>query len=325
MPYTPLVPLPSSSDDNMPDPLEELLRPSASSSSDSKPMFSPRAPRRTMSQPINIPKTTGSTSASHVNATAIMTPPSASSEFGAFVSVPPSHDPLGVAISPRSQSFSPANELFSGTDTMTFAEAAKRRTEDNERRIMDELLIFEEDPTSLIKKPANETSNGAIVIDLSPDHASPNEEIAAVFSATAPHRPKLSDRLASSLEEAMSTPSPHERDTLGELRVTSASRPLNTNPRDMTSSGDTSNYRTGSLPKSSSFSYLSNTLPRTWSNLLRSPSSSSLATSHYRPVHAATVPVVSHLNISPAQSSPGLTHDSPFAAHPYIPPSGAPG
>jgi hypothetical protein len=264
-----------------------------------------------------------------------MTPPSASSEFGAFVSVPPSHDPLGVETS----LFSPTSELFSGTGTGSFVEAAKRRTEVNERRIMDELLIFEEDPASLIKNPGDEAPNETALIDLSPEPAIADETRPIPMTAP-PHGPKLSTQLSFSLEEAMSTPSTLGQGDPGHLHATSAPQSSMMGSPDgdsfptlarhysssgtLKSNGDALNRGAGSLPKSPSFSsYISNTLPRKWSTLLRSPSGSSL-TRHHLPSHAATAPTA-HASNTPAKHGSELTHDSPFAEHPYIPPSGAPG
>lgn len=263
-----------------------------------------------------------------------MTPPSASSEFGAFVSVPPSHDPLGVETS----LFSPTSELFSSTGTGSFVDAAKRRTEGNERRIMDELLIFEEDPASLIKNSGDGASNETALIDLSPEPANADE--ARAIPMAAPHGPKLSAQLSFSLEEAMSTPSPSERNDPGDLHATSApqSSIISSSDEDSfpalamhhssswtpKSNGDSLNRGAGSLARSPSFSsYISNTLPKKWSTLLRSPSGSSLARYHL-PSHAATAPTA-HATNSLARHGSELTHDSPFAEHPYIPPSGAPG
>lgn len=345
MPYTPLIPVPPGSendnDNDVPDPFDELLRPTATASN-SKSIFSTKpAPRRRTSKPINIPRTSGSTSASHINATAIMTPPSASSEFGAFVSVSPSQDPLGIAISPNSQPYSPIGDLFSGTEPSGFVEAAKRRTEDNERRIVDELLVFEEDPTSLINNSVGGASNATSQINPQPEPVSREKEIHST-PMTAPHRPKLSARLSSSLEEALSTTSLHERSGSGDLRtilalqssgrgsLTAESSPIltrhNSSPRISAPNGDAPHDEAGSLPMSASFSsYISGTFPRKWSTLLRSPSGSSLSTSHPRPAHATTIPETSQSTILPSRPSFGLTHDSPFAAHLYIPPSGAPG
>ena len=42
------------------------------------------------------------------------------------------------------------------------------------------------------------------------------------------------------------------------------------------------------------------------------------------PVHAETEPVIS-ASVSRTQVTAPITHGTPFAAHPYVPPSGAPG
>lgn len=78
-----------------------------------------------------------------------------------------------------------------------------------------------------------------------------------------------------------------------------------------------------SAPMSSSFtSYFSSSLPRKWTSLIRSPSSSSLPIHHsLHPAHVSTMPYMP----SPSTPATPVTHESPFAAQPFTPPSGAPG
>ncbi|KAF8322248.1 TLD-domain-containing protein [Clavulina sp. PMI_390] len=319
---------------------------------------------RPAAHPIVIPRheaNGAASSNSHANgdtdsgaAAPLATPSSSTSDFGDFVSVDPSQDPLGSGFSPSDQSMLPSSGASDA-----FVDEARQRAEEGEKRIMDEFDFFENDPSSLLKGDQPSSSIAADLQDAlsTPGHVptppgatlldSEPEELLNFDSSFSPHTPipyqrqppmsiysGLSPNLTpsqSALGSRSGTPTNMHYSTRAPEPIPSSSHEKSS--LDEPDGSSTLDREDDPSPMSSSFtSYFSGTLSRKWSNMLRSSSSnnsssSSLSAANGSPsfMHATpSPPHPTHAVSMPATLST-LTHDSPFADHVFIPPSGAPG
>lgn len=213
--------------------------------------------------------------------------------FGEFVSVSPSLDPLAAGpgqfspFSPRPQS-------------NTFAEGAQKRSDENGRRVLEEIDEFEKrgnpsDPSYFPSlagwDQADDTKLSSSFSELESSLAEASAE--SVFHHKASPRPRRYSSISRSptvLSPTLPPPPPIVqsvevlRDPPSPELSTSSSPPLTQR--------------------------LSRTLPRKWSSFFSNP---------------GTQPAETHHTSSPPIPAAFISHSSPFAAQPYIPPTGAPG
>ncbi|KAI5116309.1 hypothetical protein M0805_009635 [Coniferiporia weirii] len=290
-----------------------------------------------------------------------------SSEFGSFVSVSAAEDPLFSG----TESFdvisdSEAAKIRQAPPFVNFGkltEEARIRSERNERRVLDELHVHEDDPLAWLgttgTKPSprgvdNERQNenvdedpvasalheaGTTLIDLD----TPSSESAPPLPVPSPDfRPSTLPRTASdtvvhrirsrspptfpaSLSSSFNASLPRSwMSTLLSARSAPA-QPSPSSALGLTSSDASSERHEANLSTSPSQTALHALFTR--ANTQSPPSPTSQPARHFRfsteghmPAHAATLPAT-----LPSADTLKSTGPSPFAAHAYLAPSGAPG
>ena len=266
---------------------------------------------------------------------------SADSDFGAFVSISSTEDPLSPPVQ-GSSSGAPFSPLQNLEFFDRFAEEAKAATERNKKGVLDELLEHEDDPLYFLQTPDP------------PAHA-PLERSTPVPPSTL-EQPSLIDLSptaefwnSASLPEVVTPPQNDDgqpSDDADNVEGRSSRHNNKTEPATL----PTHVLRSPSLPPSparasepelqpslfTSSSFTSATFPKKWvSSLLSRPSQrrtasadeverSSSAVRHSPSSSASSI--ISHSRMHSAlETSTAITHGTPFASEPYIPPSGAPG
>ncbi|KAF8326629.1 uncharacterized protein EI90DRAFT_1914375 [Cantharellus anzutake] len=345
MPYTPLIPLPADQATTQTlDPFDELLYESTPNLL--PPTSSPSTNRSStnassFTKPIQIPRLRSRTSLSLLN---VITPPPSSSaaecssEFGAFVSVSPSQDPLATILPPQF-SHSPKTSKTALSE-IAFVDEARRRTRSNERRFVGEILVADEkerkerveafhhkSPSSAQSDSFGEFQTAAV------QEEGGDEVVDLLFSQS----PRTGFGVVPSPPTSLLPPFNHSKspgNILAHRHRTSSSPALS--ETNMTAAP---HHVTSVLS-----SRLAHTLPRKWTSLLSSTlssSSSSPSPSSATSKPPTPEPVPSILNLSSSSthhsdvvprsvssifnSNVPVTHTSPFAFHPYVPPDGAPG
>ncbi|KIK92085.1 hypothetical protein PAXRUDRAFT_595630 [Paxillus rubicundulus Ve08.2h10] len=340
----PLVPLPSRS------------RAQASSSSGPSPPKKSQLSESdihrfaTLFSPVTPPATPTLTSIGHSPFAAILARPghqrrrthgSADSDFGAFVSVPPSQDPLSLdfdfAPSDAVAPFAPAPHSTSlafvspqpgylGNSSLNyfdrFTSSAKTAAEQNKRDVLDELLEHQDDPLYFLNTSERTQTPPSIVL---PGPHAP---------VTTKHE-EIADAIMSELSKTNIIVRSQSRNSLRRSRIPLPPRLTSSPPSISSPTGSTT-----SLPLSSSPPpppHMSSSPPGHGAlSRLSSSLVSLLPSTRPRgtlPTAAATFPqsfaasssAPSTISASSPFASAGITHGSPFASTPYIPPTGAPG
>ncbi|KAG2143399.1 TLD-domain-containing protein [Suillus bovinus] len=254
------------------------------------------------------------------------------SEFGAFVSVPAAQDPLSFdfpVLEPAAlKSQRPA---IAGNASLhyfdQFTSNAKTAFEQNRRVVLDELLEHEDDPlyflrehsqppssplfesqptlaqTSIVTQspsPIPQTGN-LIDVDIEPPPSPPHKLPVLATSVISPSPINIRAPLPPRLSEAASPPSAHIPSTSTSSSLSSPATP----PAHATLSRLSSGWVSAFLPSARSRQSTGSSTP----TLLNSTPSN--------------VPQPTHMHVTHQTS--GITRGTPFAIHPYIPPSGAPG
>ncbi|KAF8835812.1 TLD-domain-containing protein [Paxillus ammoniavirescens] len=269
---------------------------------------------------------------------------SADSDFGAFVSVPPSQDPLSLDFdfassdvvasstpTPHSMSltFVSPQPGYSGNSSLNyfdrFTSSAKTAAEQNRRYVLDELLEHQDDPLYFLNTSERTQSP--------PPTASPDSHTLP----TTKHE-EIADAIMSELSKTNIIVRSQSRNSLRRSRIPLPPRLSGTaSPPSISSpTGSTTSLPLSSSPplppaQMSSSPPAHGTLSRLSSSLVSLlPSSRPRGT---LPTSAATLPpsfaasssAPSTISGSSPFASAAITHGSPFASTPYIPPTGAPG
>ncbi|CAL1697514.1 unnamed protein product [Somion occarium] len=323
----PLIPLPEGSNRNQNAEKDDLF----------STLFSPSTPH---ASPILGPTGAASSSDARIPAVRHARTVSSDSEFGAFVSVPSAEDPLASSVREgndlKDVSFSPLqNTRFFDR----FAEEAKVNADKNKKGILEELLQHQDDPLyflkpddDLVSEPSphsvqqnTSSSSVASLLDLDPDEPipdPPNTELETeLHEATSSHDTasrfsRHPDRHRNQTEPSGSTIHPLTRTPSLPPSPTRISRP--------------EIQRTQSIFTPSSLtSSASSISPARWMSSLLSRPAAKFEGGTVPPSRSFTPPLADfhHRAQTMAASvpSPGITHGTPFASQPYIPPSGAPG
>jgi hypothetical protein len=264
---------------------------------------------------------------------------SAESEFGAFVSVPAAQDPLSfdfpvVEQSAQKQQGSAPSGNTSLDYFDQFTASAKTASEQSRRGVLDELLEHEDDPLYFLQAhgypPLPPTSQiplaspPASVVTSSPppipEHSNlidadikppspPPSKLPIRTSSIPPQSPVIARTpLPPRLSGAASPPSAHS------LPTSSSSLPFPSSPSTPPAHATLSRL---------SSSWVSSLLPSGRSRQSTAPSSSSSTIVHSAAAPLSQTSLPSRIHI--AHPTPGITRGTPFASHPYIPPTGAPG
>ncbi|KAH0834279.1 TLD-domain-containing protein [Lanmaoa asiatica] len=277
-----------------------------------------------------------------------LTQGSADSDFGAFVSVPPSQDPLahdpdgtapftGTPVShSHAPSVSPTPAHPSNLSLVYFDQFtanAKTASERNRREVLDELLQHQDDPMYFLNTHPTSPPSPTLI----------STPLAAPTPVTITIPTSTDDALAEALASEMTNPTLIRVERGGSVKVTpspsrarvplpprlsgSASPPSISSPRGSSTSLPTSSppsfpsaSASASHPAQASLSRISSSLV----SLLPSGRPRSAAPT----IVPSSSPYSAPNSISRFSSpfaSTTLTHSSPFASTPYIPPTGAPG
>ncbi|KAF9218650.1 TLD-domain-containing protein [Gyrodon lividus] len=273
---------------------------------------------------------------------------SADSEFGTFVSVPPSQDPLSLdfdfASSNATASLAPAPQFTTPSLTSVssktaqignssldyfdqFTSNAKTAAEQNRRDVLHELLEHQDDPLYFLNTPARTQTPPSVTPPALP--TAKHEEIAdAIMSELSKAKMIMRSQSRSSLKGPPTSGSrsrvplpPRLSGTASPPSISSptgstTSLPLSSSPPPQVSSSPPA-HGTLSRLSSSLVSFLPSARPR-----LTLPTSSATLPSSFA-VPSSAPNTISH-GPSPFASA-AITHGSPFASTPYVPPSGAPG
>ncbi len=293
---------------------------------------------------------------------AIDSPSSADSEFGSFVSVSAADDPLQPSVGEKNDAGRGDGQLIDfKTEPLhstsyfgKFAEEAKERTRRNERRVMDDLRGDEEDPlgwrdTGVVSSsPTQKEAH----LDRPPDTIMTQEELTTLDNMEI--GPTESGKLLVELpgpQESSKVPTPPSfslprtasDSSIHQARARSRSPP----PGNISFGSSLSRSWMSSLLSSTRASPARTSSPRS-SPVVISRSSSTdgdsegtstpmsptetklhelfMKSQHVKtmPPTSSTVPTVRRVH---RQATDGFSSHivSPFASHPYIPPSGAPG
>ena len=252
------------------------------------------------------------------------------SEFGAFVSVPPAQDPLSfdypVAVHPTSLLSSNASLHYFDQ----FTSNAKTSSDLSRRTVLDELLEHEDDPLYFVHRqpstpPIAENRSASPQVTFVESSLPSVESVSqsgdlidtdVKFSSPPPKLPVCTPSIPSQSPVTARTPLPP--------RLSGASSPpsLHTVPTSVSSLPLSSSTPPAQAALSRlSSSWVSSLLPSARSKHSTGPPSSTSTIVHSPPGPMSTSP--SHIHI--ARPTLGITRGTPFASHPYIPPSGAPG
>ncbi|THH17027.1 hypothetical protein EW146_g3712 [Bondarzewia mesenterica] len=234
---------------------------------------------------------------------------STSCDFGSFVSVPAAEHPLqpSAASSGTAQPLTPLSSDFFDK----FTEDARIATEKNKQGYLAELLEHQDDPLYFLNGGVSSSGGETPMRATTPRPKSPSSE-----STSPPDSlpPSTHDEPAKNLPPAeintSSIPVSPQRSPL--LRSpTLPTFPIRPTPPVISRTQSQSTFSTSAFSS------------RLMSNLL--PSRSTVGHTSASP---SPPPVfMRHPTLPPGigRAGPGITHGSPFAAHPYVPPSGAPG
>ncbi|KAI0920187.1 hypothetical protein AcW1_001994 [Taiwanofungus camphoratus] len=280
---------------------------------------------------------------------------STDSEFGSFVSVPSAEDPLRSSDSmPEAAPFTPLQnfELFD-----RFAEDAKVAAEKSKREVLDELLEHEDGP--MYWSQSSSGANASRTSTPVPSAANATEPAAANVGSSKEYSLLDSSPITTSEGERrsrhltrqhMSTEPQGSRSRSPPPRSPSlppSSIPRISNPEVQRT--QSSFFVPSSLPSRWVSSFLSSTmrpsLPRSRSSTEEARHADEDDSGKTSQHHQTSLPVAlpSHLldslsslthsipnpapqtTSSPAAVDAAITHGSPFASHPFVPASGAPG
>ena len=277
---------------------------------------------------------------------------STDSEFGAFVSVPTTEDPLSPPAGDEATKvqFSPLqNTGFFDR----FTEDAKAATERNKKGVLDELLEHEDDPLYFLHAPntAAQVPSGTST-PIPPSSAAQQSLIDLSPTSEFWDAKPLPPETAESRSPRENSPE-YEMHREEERQARHPSRQANRTDGPSPSIPIPPPLRTPSLPPSparaslpevqpaqsifASSSFSASAFPKKWvSSLLSRPSQRRPASLDEPERHWATdrqTPsppasgILSHSRMQSAafDTSPNITHGSPFASEQYVPPSGAPG
>jgi hypothetical protein len=294
------------------DPFDSLF--SSTSSPPAKPLFS---------------KPSTSRSTTELSAANLTAPEPTSPEFGSFVSVEPSTDPLFTPFTPGFPDLTATPTTESPTATSNFVQEAKQRAKQREQKILDEFWAHEDDPLEFINHGAitQQQAVGAPPMERRP--SSPSRTDSESTAVSSPIAIPTSPTQSSPIDPFFSSEDDNQSST---------KKP----PTKKRSSGShPSRSQNASSPP---HPRLTSTLPRRLSNLLSQPLPSPAhgsdphsttpplpqfsppqSTFTYVANHSATLPPLPSSGHAARPSAASIFHSSPFASHPYIPPSGAPG
>jgi len=221
--------------------------------------------------------------------TSAITPYSASSDFGAWVSVPAAansvqHPLIDLGPDPaitEMPAATPSSDFFE-----RFTDDAKVRAEQNERRVLNELLEHEDDPLYWLKPSMPDTDEADIHSNLLVDiDEHPSSEMTP--------------------ESRRSS----EDDGTATTHLSKIAKPIDI-------------QRRSSSPQPST---LAATLPRKWMSTLLSSSVPALPATDRRDASGSPSQRKTERKTERKTVLPSLTHDSPFSTPVFIPPTGAPG
>lgn len=260
---------------------------------------------------------------------------SVDSEFGAFVSVPAAQDPLSFDFplaEPATSTVKSRGPAITGNASLhyfdQFTSSAKTASDQNRRVVLDELLEHEDDPLYFLRAhgqppssslfDAQPTSTQPTIITQSPpsipqtgnlidadiEPPSPPPPKLPVLTTSASSQPPVNIRvpLPPRLSEADSPPSAH-------IPSASTTLPFPSSP--------------ATPPTHAALSRLSSSWVSAFLPSARSRQSTGSSTSTL--VNSAPNNVPQSTYVHAAHHTTGITRGTPFGAHPYIPPSGAPG
>ncbi|KAL1713769.1 TLD-domain-containing protein [Schizophyllum commune] len=258
------------------------------------------------------------------------------SEFGSFVAVSANEDPLSFISSSPSPNHTRANPSLDFFDA--FGREAKEASERNKRQVLDELLLHDSDPLSFLSSKQDEvssrqtTSPGQPFTD-APSTTSPGVDADEEFGELQSSAPPCS---SSPTRQSTLTPSTLAPPLTSSSSVSSKpATPAIEHPPEFP-------FPSGSPPPRSQSMQTLSGLSSSWLSTIRERGLSSiLPATHTRqatdpgrtlpghpnphphtPGHTPTQPVTITHNTPFTPTGPA---HSPFAAHVYIPPSGAPG
>ncbi|CCM04159.1 uncharacterized protein FIBRA_06321 [Fibroporia radiculosa] len=305
-------------------------------------LFSPPTPRASPepeSNPIDMAKS--SRARRHTRT------PSSDSEFGSFISVPFSEDPLQPSTS--NLDMTPLSPIQNINFFDRFTEDAQVATERNKRGLLDELLKHEDDPMYFLQLERENVSGTATPIPISPREAQPavgNAQVdpplgldtSTTKSASPVRQPRQLSRQRSRFEVDRS------RSISPPLRSPSLppSSPARISKPEIQRS-QSSFFTPTSLPSRWMTSLLSSAV-RSSPPRQRATTDESKRSDEPTIVHTATLPsvlpsqlmdslsnlarpsgaIATHPLLSTAVDD-AITHGTPFAAHPFVPATGAPG
>lgn len=331
----PLIPLPSHDHTRrphqrpiaQPQPISSRINPLDADEIDRfATLFSPATPPATPT-PIFRDQPPTSRPQQHRNRTA-----SVDSEFGAFVSVPAAQDPLSFdfpvlePVALKSQ-----RPAIAGNASLhyfdQFTSSAKTASEQNRRVVLDELLEHEDDPLYFLREhiqpplsPLFETQptsaqNGIVI-----QSPSPIPQTVTLIDADAKPPSPPPHKLPVLTTSVSSQPPVNIREPLPPRLSGAASPPSANTPSASTSSFPSS---PATPPAHATLSRLSSTWVSAFLPSARSRQSTGSSTSSLVHPASSNLPQPTHMHV--AHQTSGITRGTPFATHPYIPPSGAPG
>ncbi|KAF5345521.1 hypothetical protein D9758_012017 [Tetrapyrgos nigripes] len=277
-------------------------------------------------------------------------PMSPDSEFGSFVSVPASEDPLtsfpsfgdipSTTFNPPATR--PRHAQNSSLDFFDkFSQEAKER---NQRGLLDELLLHEDDPLYWLKDTTNSQRNGngkshtihqpkaqnaepsPFLIDLDFDSPSQHSKV-----ESEPSKPTHPTR-----QSSLSSPS-HSPTRSSTLKLPHTLAPPVTSPTLSAPATPETEIHPSMGARSSSYQTLTNISSRWMSSLIapKYPNANSSSSSHPSGLETLfNAPIASHTRSStvPTHTTHATPfsgsiqqHSSPFAPHIFVPASGAPG
>lgn len=258
---------------------------------------------------------------------------SVDSDFGAFVSVPAAQDPLSFDFPVAEPSaLKSRGPVTSGNASLhyfdQFTSSAKTASEQSRRVVLDELLGHEDDPLYFLRahsqpplsplfetRPASPQRNivtqlpppipqtgNLIDVDIKPPSPPPHKLPVLTSSVTSQSPVNIRAPLPPHLSGAGSPPSAH-------IPSTSSSLPFPSSP--------------ATPPAHATLSRLSSSWVSAFLPSARSRQSTGSPTSNLVNSTPSNVPQSTFMHV--AHQPSGITRGTPFSAHPYIPPSGAPG
>ncbi|KAL1731238.1 TLD-domain-containing protein [Schizophyllum commune] len=260
----------------------------------------------------------------------------ADSEFGSFVTVSANEDPLSFISSSPSPNHTRANPSLDFFDA--FGREAKEASERNKRQVLDELLLHDSDPLSFLSSKQDEastrqpTSFGQPFTD-APTTTSPGVDAEEEFGELQSSAPPCS---SSPTRQSTLTPSTLAPPLTSSSSVSSKpATPAIEHPPEFPFPSSSPPPRSQSMQTLSGLSSswlstirergLSSILPATHTRQATDPERTLPGHSNphsHTPGHIPTQPVTITHNTPFTPTGPA---NSPFAAHVYIPPSGAPG